>query len=146
MGFPRVHGAGLGFRRELIPALKAGVPSAIQFFELAPENWAGIGGSSAADLRYFTERHPFVCHGLSLSLGGPGLLDEALLRRTKSFMAEHRIDLYTEHLSWCSDDGHLYDLLPIPFTGDAVKWVAARIRRAQDILECRIGRRNSSMP
>ncbi len=144
MSSTRVHGAGLGFRRELIPALKAGVPSAIGFFELAPENWAGMGGSSARDLRFFTERYPFVCHGLSLSLGGPSVLDEALLRRTKSFMAEHRIELYTEHLSWCSDDGHLYDLLPIPFTEDAVKWVAARVRRAQDILGRRIGIENAS--
>ena len=141
---PQVQGAGLGFRRELIPDLKAGVPSAINFFELAPENWAGMGGSSARDLRFFTERYPFVCHGLSLSLGGPGPLDEALLHRTKSFMQEHGINLYTEHLSWCSDDGHLYDLLPIPFTEDAVRWTAARIRRAQDILGCRIGIENAS--
>ena len=140
----RIKGAGLGFRRELIPDLKAGVPSALSFFELAPENWAGMGGSSARDLRQFTERYPFVCHGLSLSLGGPTPLDEALLYHIKSFMAEHHIELYTEHLSWCSDDGHLYDLLPIPFTADAVHWVAARIRRAQDILERRIGIENAS--
>jgi len=140
----RPQGAGLGFRRELIPALKAGVPDAIRFFELAPENWAGMGGRSGKDLRHFTERHPFVCHGLSLSLGGPTPLDEALLRRIKAFMAEHGMGLYTEHLSWCSDDGHLYDLLPIPFTGDAVRWVAGRIRRAQDILEMKIGIENAS--
>ncbi len=137
-------GAGLGFRRELIEPLKAGVPDAIRFFELAPENWAGMGGRSGKDLRHFTERHPFVCHGLSLSLGGPRPLDEALLRRTKAFMAEHGIGLYTEHLSWCSDDGQLYDLLPIPCTGDAVRWVAERIRRAQDILEMKIGIENAS--
>ncbi len=140
----QAFGAGLGFRRELIPELKAGVPPDIGFFELAPENWVGMGGSSARDLRFFTERYPFVCHGLSLSLGGPGALDEALLRRVKGFMREHGISLYTEHLSWCSDDGHLYDLLPIPFTGDAVKWVAARIRRAQEILGQRIGIENAS--
>ena len=137
-------GAGLGFRRELIEPLKAGVPEAIRFFELAPENWAHMGGRSGKDLRHFTERHPFVCHGLSLSLGGPTALDEALLRRIKSFMAEHGMALYTEHLSWCSDDGHLYDLLPIPFTGEAVRWVAERIRRAQDILEMKIGIENAS--
>ena len=103
-----------------------------------------MGGRSAKDLRHFTERHPFVCHGLSLSLGGPTPLDEALLRRIKAFMAEHGMALYTEHLSWCSDDGQLYDLLPIPFTGDAVRWVAQRIRRAQDILEMKIGIENAS--
>ena len=139
-----LHGAGLGFRRELIPALKAGVPSTIDFFEIAPENWIDLGGSFARDLRAFTERHPFVCHGLSLSLGDLGPLDEMLLKKIKAFMAAHQIDLYTEHLSYCSDDGHLYDLLPIPFTEEAVKYVAGRIRRTQDILERRIAIENAS--
>lgn len=137
-------GAGLGFRRELIAPLQASVPDAVRFFELAPENWAGLGGRSARELRAFTERFPFVCHGLSLSLGGPGPLDEAWLRRIKAFMREHGMTLYTEHLSWCADDSHLYDLLPIPQTEEAVHWVAHRIRRAQDILEMRIGIENAS--
>jgi uncharacterized protein len=138
------RGAGLGFRRELIEPLKAGVPEAISFFELAPENWVGMGGRSARDLRHFSERHPFVCHGLSLSLGGIAPLDEALLRRTRSFMAEHGITLYTEHLSWCADDSHLYDLLPIPLSEKAVKWTVDRIGQAQDILGMRIGIENAS--
>jgi uncharacterized protein (UPF0276 family) len=138
------QGAGLGFRRELIEPLKAGVPEAIQFFELAPENWAGMGGRSARDLRYFTERHPFVCHGLSLSLGGIAPLDVALLRRIKGFMAEHGMTLYTEHLSWSAADSHLYDLLPIPLTEQAVKWTAGRIRQAQDSLGQSIGIENAS--
>ena len=138
------RGAGLGFRRELIEPLQAGVPEAVRFFELAPENWAGLGGRSARELRAFTERYPFVCHGLSLSLGGPGPLDEDWLRRIKAFMREHGMTLFTEHLSWCADDRHLYDLLPIPQTEAAVHWVAQRIRRAQDILEMRIGIENAS--
>lgn len=139
-----VMGAGLGFRRELIESLSAGVPDPIGFFELAPENWAGLGGRSARDLRFFTERYPFVCHGLSLSLGGPAPLDETLLRRIKGFMKEHRMSVYTEHLSWCADEGHLYELLPIPFTEEAVHWTARRIRQAQDILEMPIGVENAS--
>lgn len=140
----RLSGAGLGFRRELIPALKSRVPDAIDFFELAPENWIDMGGAYGRDLRAFTERHAFVCHGLSLSLGGPSPLDEMLLAKIRQFMDAHGIALYTEHLSYCSDDGHLYDLLPIPFTEAAVKYVAARIRRAQDILERRIAIENAS--
>lgn len=138
------HGAGLGLRRELLTELADGVPDAIGFFEIAPENWAGMGGRSAKQLRAFTERYPFVCHGLSLSLGGPGPLDETLLRHIKAFMAEHGMTLYTEHLSWCADDRHLYDLLPIPLTEAAVRWTAERIRRAQDILGRRIGIENAS--
>lgn len=138
------RGAGLGFRRELIAPLQAGVPPIIDFFELAPENWAGMGGRSARQLREFTERYPFVCHGLSLSLGGPGALDEALLYRTRDFMREHGITLYTEHLSWCADDRQLYDLLPIPQTAAAVRWTAERIKRVQDIFGQRIGIENAS--
>lgn len=137
-------GAGLGFRRGLIESLKSHVPPAIRFFEIAPENWIGMGGRSARELRGFTERYPFVCHGLSLSLGGPGALDEELLRRTRAFMVEHGIRLYTEHLSWSADDSQLYDLLPIPLTADAVRWTAERIRRTQDILGQRIGIENAS--
>lgn len=137
-------GAGLGFRRELIPALKHSIPEAISFFEIAPENWIDIGGRPGRELRSFTERYPFVCHGLSLSIGGPLPLDEVLLRQIRQFLDQHKIQFYTEHLSYCSDDGHLYDLLPIPFTEDAVKYVAARIRRVQDILERRIAMENAS--
>jgi uncharacterized protein (UPF0276 family) len=141
---PVIAGVGLGFRRELIPALKIRVPAAIGFFEIAPENWIGLGGALGRDLCEFIERYPFVCHGLSLSIGGPAPLDEALLRKVRQFLDLHHIPLYTEHLSYCSDEGHLYDLLPIPFTDEAVKYVAERVRRAQDILERRIALENAS--
>jgi uncharacterized protein (UPF0276 family) len=124
--------------------LKQSVPSGIDFFEVAPENWAGLGGKSAKDLRHFTERYPFVCHGLSLSLGGPAPLDTHLLHTIKTFMKAHGMQLFTEHLSWCSDDSHLYDLLPLPCTHEAVMWTAKRIAQAQDILEMRIGIENTS--
>lgn len=143
-----LHGAGLGLRRELIPDLKAGLDAnladVIDFFELAPENWLDMGGARRRDLRYFAERRPIVAHGLSLNLGGPAPLDEIFLKRVKRFLDAHGIALFTEHLSWCADDGHLYDLLPIPFTADAVRHVASRIRRVQDILERRIAIENAS--
>lgn len=138
------QGAGLGFRRELIDSLSLHVPEPIRFFELAPENWAGIGGRSAKQLRQFTERFPFVCHGLSLSLGGIAPLDLNLLRRIRQFMNEHSMTLYTEHLSWCADDSHLYDLLPIPLSEKALQWTVDRIRQAQDTLGMRIGIENAS--
>jgi hypothetical protein len=139
-----IHGAGLGYRRELMDELESRVPDVIRFFEIAPENWIDMGGALGRRFRAFAERHRFVCHGLSLSLGGPAPLDEMLLRKIRGFLDEFKIPLYTEHLSYCSDDGHLYDLLPIPMTEEAVKYVAARIRRAQDILERRIAVENAS--
>jgi hypothetical protein len=141
---PVTAGVGLGFRRELISALKTHVPAGIGFFEIAPENWIDLGGALGRDLREFMERYPFVCHGLSLSIGSPAPLDEALLRKVRQFLDLHHIPLYTEHLSYCSDEGHLYDLLPIPFTDEAVKYVAERVRHAQDILERRIALENAS--
>jgi len=139
-----LHGAGLGLRRELIPALRTGIPDAIDFLELAPENWLDMGGAWRKNLRYFAEQRPIVAHGLSLSLGGPAPLDEVFLRRVKQFLDEYGIALYTEHLSWCGDEGHLYDLLPIPFVEEAVMHVAGRIRRTQEILERRIAVENAS--
>ena len=139
-----VTGAGLGLRRELMPALLERVPPRIGFFEVAPENWMELGGKFGRQFRALTERHPFVTHGLSLSLGSPAPLDTGFVRRVKKFLDQHRIRYYSEHLSYCSDDGHLYDLMPIPFTEDAVKHVAARIRRVQDILEREIAVENVS--
>jgi uncharacterized protein (UPF0276 family) len=119
-------------------------PAQVGFYEVAPENWIGVGGRYGKQFRAFTERYPFVCHGLSLSIGAPSPLDETFLHRVKRFLDQHQIRAYTEHLSSCSDDGHLYDLMPIPFTEEAVQHVAARIRRSQDILERRIAMENVS--
>jgi len=139
-----VHGAGLGLRRPLADKLMADPPDDVDFMEVAPENWIHVGGALGKKLRFFTERYPFLIHGLSLSIGSPAPLDEQLVRDIKNFMAEHQIRLYSEHLSYCGDDGHLYDLMPIPFTEDAVRYVADRVRRVQDILEQRIALENVS--
>ena len=139
-----VQGAGLGLRRPIADKLMADPPTDIDFMEVAPENWIHVGGALGKKLRFFTERYPFLIHGLSLSIGSPAPLDEQLVRDIKDFMAEHNIRLYSEHLSFCGDDGHLYDLMPIPFTEDAVKYVAGRVRRVQDILEQRIALENVS--
>lgn len=117
---------------------------AVNFWEVAPENWLGVGGYYGKKFRELTEKFPFLCHGLSLSIGGPAPLDEAFLQRLKRFLHEHHIRCYSEHLSYCSDDGHLYDLMPIPFTEEAVHYVAQRIRQVQDVLEQRITMENVS--
>lgn len=143
-GTSNLQGAGLGFRREMLNTLKESSLTDIDFFELSPENWLGLGGRYERDLRYFTEQYNFACHGLSLSIGGAAQLDTQLLHNIKAFMKHHGISLYTEHLSWCADDGHLYDLLPIPCTDEAIRWVSHRIQQAQDILEMPIGLENAS--
>ncbi|MEE3160247.1 MAG: DUF692 domain-containing protein [Pseudomonadota bacterium] len=134
----QITGAGLGLRRGFISELQSrienGVEVPVDFFEVAPENWLRVGGRLGRQFRYFTERYPFACHGLSLSIGSPAPLDEAFVRDVKDFLKEHKVAVYSEHLSYCSDDGHLYDLMPLPFTEEAVKYVSERIMRVQDIL------------
>ena len=140
MEYP-VQGVGLGLRRGMFARLAehaADVDAAVDFMEVAPENWIGVGGRFGRQFRAYAERFPLVCHGLSLSLGSPSPLDTDLLRNIKAFLDEFDVRCYTEHLSYCSDHGHLYDLMPIPFTAEAVEYVAGRIRRTQEILERRI--------
>lgn len=140
----KIHGAGLGLRRESIKELLQTPLPQVGFMEVAPENWIGVGGTYGKQLRQFTERYDFVCHGLSLSIGSPAPLDEAFVKQIGEFLKQNQIKVYSEHLTYCSDDGHLYDLLPIPFTEEAVDYVAERILRVQDILGQRIAMENAS--
>ena len=141
----RLHGVGLGLRRTMLPELAERSDRLdVDFFEVAPENWIGVGGAYGRRFRELTARYPFVNHGLSLSIGGPGPLDLEFLGRVRRFLDEHGILLYSEHLSYCSDDGHLYDLMPIPFTETAVRRVADRVGQVQDALGRRIALENVS--
>jgi uncharacterized protein len=137
-------GAGLGLRRVFLDDLLSHPAPGIDFVEIAPENWIGVGGGRGRRLRAIAERWPLVCHGLSLSIGSTDPLDLSFLRRLKAFLDAHRAVLYTEHLSYCSDGGQLYDLLPIPFTDESVRHVAGRVRRVQDVVERRIALENVS--
>ncbi|KPJ95459.1 MAG: hypothetical protein AMJ55_03740 [Gammaproteobacteria bacterium SG8_15] len=139
-----VRGAGLGLRRVMLDSLQNQIPDTINFFEVAPENWMTLGGKHARQFRAVTERHPFVTHGLSLSIGSPTPLDIELVKNIRDFLNTHGIQYYSEHLTYCSDDGHLYDLMPIPFTEKAVDYVAQRILQAQEILGRRIAMENAS--
>lgn len=152
-----IRGVGLGLKRELIPQIQRHFQQAIpdnlikniDFVEIAPENWIGAGGKYENQLTWFVDHFPIACHGLCLSLGGPDPLNTNFLKQVKQFLSDYKIPLYTEHLSYCSDfyqgkPGYLYDLLPIPFTEEAVHYVANRIKQTQDILGQRIAVENAS--
>ena len=130
-----ISGTGLGLRREMLDELITAKPAEIDFFEVAPENWIPFGGKLQKKFQQLTEQHRFICHGLSLSIGSPEPLDVVFVKQVKQFLRQHSISLYSEHLSYCSGNGHLYDLMPIPFTEEAVSYVARRVRQVQDILE-----------
>jgi uncharacterized protein (UPF0276 family) len=129
-----LQGAGLGLRRALLGPLQSMDQGAVDFMEVAPENWIGVGGRFGRQFRKLAERYPVVLHGLSLDVGGPDPLDTALVEAVRALKEEIGAPLYSEHLTYCAAEGHLYDLLPIPFTEEAVHYVAERVRRVQDIL------------
>ncbi|RUO41342.1 hypothetical protein CWE22_03955 [Pseudidiomarina aestuarii] len=125
---------GIGLRREFLSRVEAETP-AVGFWEIAPENWLSRGNDAYRQLDAIRERYSLTTHGLSLSIGSFDPLDEQLVVAVKNFLDRFDIALYSEHLSYCSGHGHLYDLLPIPFTDEAADYVAQRIRRVQDIIE-----------
>lgn len=127
---------GIGFRKDFAEELIQSNMLKPSFIEVAPENWIGVGGFWKKQLMKALEKYPLYTHGLSLSIGSPDDLDMNLLKNIKSFLKETNAQVYSEHLSYskCAN-AHLYDLLPIPFTEDAVKHVSARIRQVQDFLE-----------
>ena len=130
-----IKGAGLGFRREMLDELLPTLPSDVDFWEVAPENWIPLGGRYQQQFEQVSQQAPFTTHGLSLSIGSSDKLDTQFVKRVKGFLDLHNIELYSEHLSYCSGNGHMYDLMPIPFTEDAVEHVVARIKQVQDIIE-----------
>ena len=81
-----VTGSGLGLRRDLLDELEENFPAGVDFMEVAPENWIGIGGKLGKRFRAFTEQVPFITHGLSLSLGSPAPLDETFVQDVKKFL------------------------------------------------------------
>ena len=130
-----VNGAGLGLRRGLLGALQDCSKREVDFLEVAPENWIGVGGRLGKQLRALSERLPLLCHGLSLNLGGFAPLDIELLKAIKGFLEQHGVRGYSEHLAACADHGQLYDLMPLSFSEESVLRIAERVRIVQDVLE-----------
>jgi uncharacterized protein (UPF0276 family) len=92
-------------------------------------------GKYQKNLNQFTSDSNFVSHGLFLSIGSPEPLDIDYIKNVKIFLDKHQILYYGEHLSYYSGRGHLYDLMPIPLTEEAVIHVGDRVKQVQDIIE-----------
>lgn len=137
-----LQGVGLALRPALLAPLKNRAPDKLQFLELTPPDWVGLGGRVGKDLQQLTQHYPSVCLSQCLSVGGPGQLDKEVLRDLSAFIAEHDIQVFSEALAWSADDAPLFIHLPIPSTREAVNWTVARIAQVQDALGLRIGIRN----
>lgn len=130
---------GIGYRKDFAEAFLKSHVLKPSFIEVAPENWIGVGGFWKKQFQQALEKYPLFTHGLSLSIGSPDELDIDFLKKVKTFLNETKAHIYSEHLSYSKcDNAHLYDLLPIPFTNDAVKHVSQRIKKVQDVLERKI--------
>lgn len=136
---------GLGLRQVHLPELTPAAKPLIHFLELAPENYLQQTKQVHQQLHQIRRHTPIIAHGLNLSIGGIEPLNMALLRKIKAFFAEFNITNYSEHLSFCDDQqGYFYDLLPIPFTEEAVSHISKRIIQVQDFLEMQVAFENSS--
>jgi len=128
---------GIGYRKDFAEEW-ANKPDdlKVDFIEVAPENWIDVGGYWKRLFLEKLEQYPLFLHGLSLSIGSPDTLDRKFLKKLKFFIKETNANVYSEHLSFSKfDNAHLHDLLPIPFTEDAIKHVSYKIKQVQEYLE-----------
>lgn len=129
------QGVGIGLRREHFAAIEASTRP-VDWLEIIPENYVGHGGRVRRHLERCRERWPVVAHGVSLSLGGPDPLPVDYVAELKQLLDELDAPYYTDHLCYATIGGvNFYDLLPVPFTEEAVRHCAGRIRELADRLE-----------
>ncbi len=130
---------GIGLRKEFLEEFIDGNSLNPDFVEVAPENWIDVGGYWENLFNKVVAEYPLFLHGLSLSIGSPDKIDLKFLKQVKKFIKENNALIYSEHLSFSKlDNAHIYDLLPIPFTMEAVQHVSKRINEVQDYLEQKI--------
>ncbi|RUL66801.1 DUF692 domain-containing protein [Dyella dinghuensis] len=131
---PRFAGYGLGLRRDHYrDFLETNV--SVDFVEVISENFMVEGGQPRHILRQVRERHPVALHGVSMSIGSADGLKPEYLRKLKSLADEIEPLFVSDHLSWSRiDHFNSHDLLPVPYTEEALNIVCANISQAQDIL------------
>jgi uncharacterized protein (UPF0276 family) len=143
LGLPDL-GCGVGFRVPHYAHVFETRP-AVDFLEVISENFMLEGGLPLANLDRALTTYPIVQHGVSLGIGSVTPLDWDYLQRLKALTRRTRTPWLTDHLCWTRADGvDLHDLLPLPYTDEAVHHVAERVRIVQDFLEIRVGLENTS--
>lgn len=131
-------GHGIGLRTQHYQAVLDDRP-AVDWFEIISENFMVPGGNPRRVLRAVRERYPVVMHGVSLSIGSADRLDARYLDQLAALAAEVEPAWVSDHLCWGSIDGMVaHDLLPLPYTEEALAHVVARVTEVQDRLRRRI--------
>lgn len=137
LGYPSL-GFGLGLRVEHYNEILDGDP-AIDWLEILSENYMIPGGRPLHYLQRFRERYPLVMHGVSLSIGSTDPLDRAYLARLRQLAESVQPAWISDHLCWTGTDKvNLHDLMPLPYTEEAIRHVAERVQQVQDALGRRI--------
>lgn len=130
--------SGIGLRAEHFDAMLERRPP-LGFLEVHSENYFGAGGRPLTVLDALARDYPLSLHGVGLSLGSTDALSMAHLRSLRALIDRYSPRLVSEHLSWSSVDGrHFHDLLPLPYTEEALRHIAERIERTQEYLGRRI--------
>lgn len=115
------------------------------FFEVISENFFAKGGKPLYHLDRFCERYPIILHGVSLSIGSPEEPNRKYLEQLKALVKRVKPAWVSDHFCFCGAGGaHLHDLLPLPYTDEAVERVARRAKMVQDFLEVPFGLENTS--
>jgi len=126
--------AGIGLRAPHLRHVLAERP-AVAWFEVHSENYFAEGGPTLAALDHIRGEYPLSLHGVGMSLGSTDPLDRAHLAKLQRLIARTEPALVSEHLCWSSVGGrHLNDLLPLPYTDEALAHVCARVAEVQDVL------------
>jgi uncharacterized protein (UPF0276 family) len=126
--------AGIGLRAQHHLEVLSDAP-AVAWLEAHSENYFAAGGARVRVLERIRERYPLSLHGVGLSLGSADPLDAAHLAKLRRAIIRFEPLMISEHLSWSSVDGRFAnDLLPLPYTDEALRHVAARIAAVQDAL------------
>lgn len=137
-------GVGIGLRVPHYRTILDDRPK-VDFFEVISENFMVDGGKPLYHLDRVLETYPVIQHGVSLGIGGPDDLDEGYLGRLRTLVDRIKPAWLSDHFCWCGADGvNLHDLLPLPYTDEAVQRVVERAKRIQDFLGVRFALENTS--
>jgi len=139
-----LRGFGLGLRPEHYGDFVA-APQAVDWLEILSDNYLVPGGKPLYYLERIRPDYPIAMHGVAMNLGSCDPLDLGYLQDIKRLADRVEPAIVSDHLCWTGVDGaRLHDLLPLPYTEEAVRHVAGRIRQAQDLLDRRLTIENVS--
>lgn len=131
-------GYGLGLRQEYYDLVLENRP-AVDWFEIISENYMVQGGKPLYYLDAIREHYPMVMHGVSMSIGGTDPLNVDYLRDLKKLIQRAQPAWVSDHLCWTGQGGHnLHDLMPLPYTEEAIRHVVERVKVVQDYLDRQI--------